>query len=395
MVLLCCLAGFLKANTQPTLSEEATISLVTVAPGEALYTTFGHSALEVQDPVNRISRCFNYGTFDFEQPNFILKFMQGRLLYFLNIERANLFDLSNLEEGRTMRELPLLLDSIQKQKLFAFLMHNVREENRYYQYDFFYDNCATRIRDAINYTLGSELIWDSTHLPPQKTMRQLLHGCLATKPWTKFGIDLILGLPADHKASAQDYMFLPDHMHTLFANARFTNGQPLTGPETVTPPGGFPQEPFVPAPWQRPLLITLLVVIVAIYLPRVSPLAGQIIGRFIWAILGLAGIIIAYLWFFTDHDATKYNLNLLWAFPTHLALVFLPNHRSRWVSIYKIIIAIPALIILIGWFFLPQEFPLAAAPLVAWVAISGILSFTTLNLSRRAVNRANIDRNRS
>ncbi|MBL7807773.1 MAG: DUF4105 domain-containing protein, partial [Saprospiraceae bacterium] len=162
------------AGIAQTLSDSAQISLMTVAPGEFVYSTFGHSAIRVKDPGTRFDRCYNYGTFDFEQPNFLLKFCQGKLLYNLDIESYRSFEYGNLQDRRTMQEQVLNINQEQKQRLFDLLQENYKEENRYYKYDFFYDNCATRIRDIVQETFFHQLQLDSSSLPPKATMRQLL-----------------------------------------------------------------------------------------------------------------------------------------------------------------------------------------------------------------------------
>ena len=112
------------------LSDSAYISLVTVAPGPFLYSTFGHSAIRVRDPQSRYDRCFNYGTFDFDQPNFVLKFCQGRLMYFLDVESYRSFEYGNLYDRRPMKEQVLNLDAAQRQRLFDLLRENALPENR-------------------------------------------------------------------------------------------------------------------------------------------------------------------------------------------------------------------------------------------------------------------------
>ncbi|HNE28922.1 MAG TPA: DUF4105 domain-containing protein, partial [Saprospiraceae bacterium] len=182
------------------LSDSSFISLITAAPGEELYSTFGHSALRVKDPARNFDRCYNYGTFDFDQPNFYLNFCRGKLLYYLNVERRRDFEYEYLMDRRTLREQTLDLDASQKQQLFDLLQENALPQNREYKYDFFYDNCATRIRDIVEKALLYQVFFDSTTTKKGTTMRQLLKPYLLDKPWTRFGIDLILGQAADRVA---------------------------------------------------------------------------------------------------------------------------------------------------------------------------------------------------
>jgi hypothetical protein len=130
------------------LSDQAVISLITADPGEELYSLFGHSAIRVKDTVNNQDLVFNYGTFNFNTPNFYMKFTRGKLLYMLSIQQFDRFKRSYEYEKRDLKEQILNLTQDQKQAIFQFLLWNYQPENRYYKYDFFFDNCATRIRDV-------------------------------------------------------------------------------------------------------------------------------------------------------------------------------------------------------------------------------------------------------
>lgn len=180
LFLLAAHAGF--GQPIPVLSDSARISLITVDPGAETYSMFGHSALRVFDPANRLDRCYNYGTFDFDQPNFLLKFCRGKLLYFLDIESYRGFEYGNLSDRRAMHEQWLNLQPARKQRLFELLTVNARAENRSYKYDFFYDNCATRIRDIVQESYLYEFAYDSSQLSLGTTMRQLLRPYLQPIP---------------------------------------------------------------------------------------------------------------------------------------------------------------------------------------------------------------------
>lgn len=352
------------------LSPEARISLMTVAPGEFVYSTFGHSALRVYDPLQRVDRCYNYGTFQFDQPNFLLKFCRGKLLYFLDVESYRGFEYGNLSDRRSMQEQFLNLDAGQKQRLFDLLQENAKEENRYYKYDFFYDNCATRIRDIVKEAMFHQIAFDTTKLPLGTTMRQLLRPYLVRQPWTGFGIDLVLGTPADRRASAEDFMFLPDWVHHVFADAKLPNGNALVSEERLNPRPPFPVPEWKPDFFERPLLVTSFFALLGL-LSMANPRTEHIFDTIFWFVLGVAGLIMAFLWFGTDHSATKTNFNLMWALPTHL-LVFWRLKGREWVRNYFMVSAIFAALCLIFWKFWPQEMPTAALPLAGLVVVKGL-----------------------
>jgi hypothetical protein len=372
LITLGCLALFvcsLTAQNRLVLSDSASISLITVDPGEFLYSTFGHSSIRVKDHLQRFDRCFDYGTFDFEQPNFILKFCQGKLLYNLDVQPYRNLEYGNLQDRRAMREQLFNLDKEQKQRLFDLLQENYKEENRYYKYDFFYDNCATRIRDLMEETFFHQLQYDTSGLKPA-TMRELLRPYLWDKPWTGFGIDLILGLPADRKATAANHMFLPDYVHDMLAKSRTNKGQMLVSSERKVPQSGPFKNNFKPGPLDRPLWMMSLVALIGL-LAMANPRTERIFDTIFWMLLGVAGLIIALLWFATDHSATKSNMNILWALPTHL-LYFYRNRRKEWTEMYFMIVGFIAAGLLIFWRWLPQELPVAAIPLILLVLVKSL-----------------------
>ncbi|MBK8428545.1 MAG: DUF4105 domain-containing protein [Lewinellaceae bacterium] len=151
---------------------------------------------------------------------FCLKFCRGKLLYFLDLEPYRSFEYGNLSDRRGMKEQWLQLDTVQKQRLFTLLQENAKEENRYYKYDFFYDNCATRIRDIVKESLFHQIAFDSTQLPLGLTMRDLLHQYLTTLPWTEFRNRPRAGYARRPPRRAGSLYVLPDYVHDMFAAAK-------------------------------------------------------------------------------------------------------------------------------------------------------------------------------
>ncbi len=354
-------------NTR-SLSPNAIVSLLTVAPGAEVYSTYGHSALRVYDPSQNVDRIYNFGTFDFEQPNFLLKFCRGKLLYILDIERYRSFERGNLLDDRGMNEQVLNLTQAQSDRLFSLLEDNALPQNRSYKYDFFYDNCATRIRDAVDNALYAQVHFDSTAPETKMTMRQLLRPYLIPHPWMGFGIDLVLGIPTDKQAGTRNYMFLPDHLHDAFAQARLAEGQPLVKQEYNTPADFVPvrNAPKIP---RMPIIVTSFVAMLG-FLCMYNYKANRIFDMAFWTILGLAGCIVAFLWFFTDHQATKNNLNLFWLWPTHLFMGFWTRREGLRES-YFLVAALIAGGLLLTMKWLPQELPLAAIPIMLLIVVKG------------------------
>ena len=362
--------AFLASASAQSLSDSTQISLMTVEPGEELYSSFGHSALRIHDPINRIDRCYNYGTFDFDQPNFYVNFCRGKLLYSLNVEPTRYFEKSNIQDARATREQVLNLSVEQRQRLFELLETNALPENRNYKYDFFYDNCATRIRDIVQETFFYQVQFDTSKLVAGTTMRQLLKPYLRQQPWTDFGIDLVLGLPTDRKATARDVMFLPDGLHDMFAAAHTPTGQKLVLGERKIPEFTLPKHSAKTDFFSRPLWVMIFVAAIGL-LSMANPRTERVFDTIFWFVLGLMGLIMALLWFATDHTATKINFNLLWALPTHL-LFFWRHRRAEITENYFIGVAALAVLALIFWAFIPQAMPIAAIPLAVLVVVKGL-----------------------
>jgi hypothetical protein len=168
------------------------ISLLTADPGDELYSAFGHSAIRVLDKASGEDYVFNYGTFDFNTPNFYGKFASGKLDYMLSVSTFAAFVSEYDRQGRGIKEQVLDLNSEQAGYMLEFLQVNYQPERRFYRYDFFYDNCATRIRDAMDLVLGDKLIWqDEVKEADEKTFRNLIDEYVYTLTWADLGIRVV------------------------------------------------------------------------------------------------------------------------------------------------------------------------------------------------------------
>ncbi len=334
-VILLFLSGMFTASTAQKLSNQARVSIITCAPYEELYAAFGHSAMRITDPENKLDIVYNWGTFDYQTPYFYLKFGRGKLDYMLSVYEFNNFMRSYIREKRWVKEQILNLDSTDVQAVFDYAQNNALEENRYYRYDFFYDNCATRIKDILKTTLDDRFIIGTSGLPENTTLRDMLHLYLTDKQWTEFGIDAILGLPADIKATDETATFLPDYLLEVAAHSKIktNNGdlKPLVAELKIlyTPDnepekhksGNMPAIVF----W----IVASLVGLLTIFELKKKRYFKQL-DFALFFVLGLLGLLITLLWFATDHTATLNNFNILWAMPLHLIAVFmLVRNRAR------------------------------------------------------------------
>lgn len=346
------------------LSSAAEVSLITCGPGNDLYATFGHSALAISDPVNGIDRVYNYGTFDFNTPNFYLKFARGKLNYMLSVSTMRRFLRVYQYEGRWVKLQKLNLTAAEKMELYRFLENNAKPKNRDYKYDFFYDNCSTRLRDALENVLGEKLEYQKPDTVDERTFRDLIDLYLTNHPWSDLGIDLALGAPCDNVANRRQQMFLPDFLMSHIGQAtvvRAGMAQPLVE-KTVPILMENTQQSDEKESGTDWIFWTLFAIaaLSAIFLRA---------GYFRWFdisfffITGLLGIFIALLWFATDHSATKWNFNLLWALPTWIwgaVLLIRKKSGSRFFKVHAILM----FAILIFWIAIPQNYHDAVIPLV-------------------------------
>jgi hypothetical protein len=349
------------------------ISLLTCSPGEELYSTFGHTALRVQDAARGADYVFNYGTFEFG-PDFYTKFIRGKLLYFLSVEDFNDFLYEYKLQSRSIQEQVIQLSCDEKQKLYVALQNNAQEQNRYYRYDFLFDNCTTRAGDIVAKNANSPVVFKNILPKNTPSFRNLIHEYLNAghEYWSKLGIDILLGAKLDGKVSNREAMFLPDYLLKGFDSATVNNHPLVTPPQTILP---------MPSPLKDKSFLTpavvfslLLVIILAISFIK-SNWARATISIFdflFFFILGLAGILLLFMWFGTDHKVCQNNYNLLWALPTNVVMAFFVHSKRIWVKKYFRIILWLTVVLVLIWVFLPQQMNNALIPIVVLIIYRGL-----------------------
>jgi hypothetical protein len=361
------------------LSEQATISVLTCGPNPSeLFSAFGHSAFRIYDPVNKINVACNYGTYDFNQPYFYLNFALGRNRYKLSVEDYQGFENRYIYENRFIHEQILDLTAEQKQKLFAYLQRNALPENEYYLYDYFYDNCSTKIRDVLLAALGDDVSFDESHITTEYSIRELTDLYLKAQPWGDLGIDICLGLPMDKTAAPLEYMFLPDYVESAFDHASISqNGTnvPLVKEKQVTYEA---REETHTRSLFHPLYVFSFFAFVTIVVTIFDFKRRKASNRFdlvLFAVTGLVGILLVMLWFFTNHEAAANNFNLLWAFPIHFFAAIALIKSPRWLTGYFMFTAVLTFGTLACWLMLPQKLHYALIPFVAALGVRAITQF--------------------
>lgn len=357
------------------LSEEAKVSIVTMGPGDNLYDKFGHSAFRIEDPSRGIDAIYNYGVYDFDTPNFYMKFAQGKLLYKLEGVIAQPFIDYYKNQNRWIKQQELNLTYTEKQAVFTFLNNNLKPENKYYKYDFFYDNCATKMRDVLVSVLGKDLTFTKDFASEDKTFRKLIQQNVYWNSWGSLGMDVAIGAVTDKKANSWQYQFLPDYVFQAAASAtimRDGSKTPLVNnTETIfNAPDREKGANFFSSPLFIFSLIGLLIIALT-YRDSKRNKRSRVLDTIIFASSGIIGVLLCLLWFATDHSATANNYNVLWAFPFNLLVAYAVSKSSPkvWVRKYVIFLNLLLLLLTMHWFTGVQEFAFAFIPLFIALAI--------------------------
>jgi len=380
------------AQAIPTLSDSARVSLISILPGDDLYSLFGHSALRVRDPVLGIDVSYNFGTFDFgdsplEMAKFVGLFTYGDLHYRLDRQDPGLVIAWYWQQmGRASVEQTFDLTAAEVRELFRRLEINALPENMYYQYDFFFDNCATRLLDVLEAVAGPGLRFDAP--PPGRSFRRLLDPFLVANPWVDVGMDLGLGRPADRMATAREATFLPRHLMEYVATGVLEGDDGAQRPlvrrtEVLTGPTDPSWTPTPAPPWAKILGWALLAAGLGLTVldARAGRRSRRVFDAVLYGVLGVAGLAIVFLWFVSLHTVTKTNLNLFWALPTHLALaVALARGKAgRRAGLYLAATAVLTGLVAAGMPFWPQELPGPVVPLLLLIMVrSGWLAWVRL-----------------
>lgn len=311
------------------LSDNAEINLITCAPGKQVYAAFGHSAIHVKDIERNINIVFNYGTFDFNTPNFYIKFASGELDYMLSISSYDSFMEYYQQENRSVYSQKLQLDNDEKQELFNALVDNYNLENRFYRYDFFLDNCATKIDDIIKISLRTN--WKTIVKPTiPYTYRTAINEYLQEDRWTLLGLNILLGSPTDKEPKE---LFLPYILQQNYSKITYRE-YPLTLPiETLYKSKNKGAVFNIPSPRVTFYTLAFVLLIASIFAPRKL----RFLDFFLFLSLGIVGIAMTYTSFFSAYMATHQNWNILWAIPTHLIVAFIllfRRKKSHFIRIY-------------------------------------------------------------
>ncbi|MDA0176146.1 MULTISPECIES: lipoprotein N-acyltransferase Lnb domain-containing protein [Mesoflavibacter] len=359
---------------QKSIPSNAQISVLTIGPGDNLNDAFGHNGIRIKTTYSDI--VYDFGRYNFEDPNFYLNFAKGKLNYLQGKAYTNNVLDFYKSENRSIKEQILNLDAKQKKTLHAFLEANYAKNKGAYLYDFFYDNCATKIRDVVELASSNTIKYDLPTDYKSQTFRDLIQNNLNRNTWGSLGIDIALGAVIDREATPREHLFLPENIYKFFEKASINNQSLVSESKTLNQvnkskiSGVFIFSPLV--------ILTLLASFIGFitYKDFKNNKRSKWLDVSIHVILGSIGLLLCLLWFATDHSATANNYNLLWAFPISLIAVIEANKNTpkKWFIAYLKFCLLMLCLLTIHWLtgvqkFAPVLIPILIALFVRYIYI--------------------------
>ena len=343
------------------------ISLLTCSSGEETFTAWGHSALRIVDKNSSTDIVYNFGLFDFDTPNFYLKFIKGKLKYKLGAHYSQGFYESYLDENRQIIEQKLNLSDESKTKIINRLEYLYRPENRYYYYSFVGKNCTTELRDLLLNNVETDFQNQITN----KTYRKQLNEFLNDKLWVKLGMSLIMGYKIDRKVNRFESMFLPDYLCNQLNSIKI-NGESLVLEEKVYNKVEIPkiQYPL----FLNPLFIFTILMFIVFFL-KSNYLQNSLL--FVTGLLGLTILLVSLI---TEHKELNYNFNVLWINPVYLIMLVLDFRKKLDINARLGVLMQSTIIIMFFiWIFKVQDWDYAFIPIAV---ILSIINYRIITKSR-------------
>jgi hypothetical protein len=365
-IILCILLSMSLQDIFAQQDNDTVIYLLTCGPGIETYSVYGHSAIRIVYAGQKRDWVYNWGVFDFNTPNFAWKFANGNLEYMLAVEPMQGFMKEYFFEKRSVICQKLNLTTAEKAALVGLINENLKPENVKYRYDFFFDNCSTRIRDLIEKAVGKNMLYLPDPGTKNPSFRSMVAKYQTTKPWLKFGIDMLLGAPVDKGASYRDRMFLPlDLQRELSETVVNREGKMvplLQNPEQLLE-ADLPVIKtlflFLPA-----FVFTMLFIIVMILSAKwKNKKYVNWMDIALFSIFSILALLMIFFNVFSLHPQLRTNLNMIWLspiVPVCLIMMLLKREAIFWFRLLFYVLAGFLVIHLV----LPQSFNIANLPLI-------------------------------
>ena len=288
------------------------ISVLTCSPGEEIYSIFGHTAVRIFNPNTKVDAVVNYGLFDFSQESFVYRFVKGETDYMCGIDETSSFLYSYAWRGSGVKATVLDLTDSEKERIIRVLTNDLKPANREYRYNFAYNNCATKIRDIINFAYSGKY---ESLLPPEHTFRQIIGKYAENYPWFMFSFDVCLG-GKDYNTlmTPEEIQFLPEHLDATINNSLINRDgeeiRPNTRQEVILTPDDKTIESTFFTPIVVASILLILSIINLIFGNKLS-IASNIYSGTLLFTYTIIGLLITFLIFFSEHPFTTWNMNIL------------------------------------------------------------------------------------
>lgn len=380
--------------------DSLVISVLTFGPGDDLFERFGHIAVRVHDFNTGSDVAYNWGMFDFNQPNFYQNFLTGDTKYWMEGFPALPFVEAYRQQGRAVWEQDLALTHAEADSLRRFIEWNAREENKYYRYDYYRDDCATRVRDAIDLVLGGAFKQSVTGLSDGVSYRSETMRLSAAYPLTNFGMDYVLGRPADGVLSSWEEMFIPMRVRDILgvATVRRADGTmtKLVGNHRqLVADERYAERLTVPEYLMPASIAGATFAAGAVLLALLAANSGTARVAFVtlattWNLAaGVLGVMLICAGAFTKHVYMSDNVNVLLATPVSLVLALLiplafrrvRRRRLVRVSVQLGLLTAASAIVTLVLHFIPAYWQHNAAILAVAVPAHGAIAFGLLWLA--------------
>ena len=335
------------------------ISILSIGEGPSLVDAFGHTAIRIKDAELKNDVVFNFGVYDFNSPNFYSNFVKGRPEYKLGIQNYNNLIQNYIRQKRYIVEHQLNLDQNSIKIIIDLLVEKLNDP--YYIYDYFRDNCTTRAADIVIDKTNNKFKDEKLESETVFSFRNLIHEKINENSWAALGIDLCLGAIIDKKINTRETFFLPENLMNyldLF-EADIIKRNIIYSPESK-----ISYQENLPSPLLVNLILSLIIVAVTIFNFK-SNKWNKGLDVLIFLISGSIGILIIFLWFFSNHFAGAQNFNLLWAFPFNFTLIFaiyktkIPNWSIGYIKLLIILI----ILLFLHWITGVQKYNLTLLPI--------------------------------
>jgi hypothetical protein len=336
------------------------ISILTVSPGKDLVDAFGHSGIRVVDNELNYDVVFNFGIYDFQAPDFYSNFVKGRPIYSLGINNYNRFFNDYKNQKRGILEHKIQISKNKKDALIRLLFENSRQENKFYVYEYFNDNCSTKVADLFIENFNDEIFNSEINLSGKSndSYRSLIYKMIPKNSWGSLGIDICLGSIIDQDISYRQTFFLPSKFGSFLDTIESVNPEIIESKLLLKSQDVFEESSFnLTSPLFVILFISILTILVSFRDYRNNK-QTKILDILLISITTMIGLLISYLWFYSDHSAASQNYNILWASPLNILLFIdlFTRKKRKWILGYLKFIFIMLLLMMSHWILSVQTF---------------------------------------